>query len=317
MKIYTVENFNDILFSGHSYVLPENIRDTINNLIKEVDAFAPASASSISEEKQRRPNQGSGFNKKPKLRKNDSFEDWNTQRSFKPTIIEIKEGAEKIITDIRVCLNKISAKNYDNQKEQIMNLIPLLIKENNEDFSKIGNSIFESASNNKFNSNIYANLYKDILVHFPNLKETFDEFLNNYIENIKEIHYVDSNVDYDKYCEYNKKNDKRKAISTFLSNLVINGVVETEKVFEIISYLQKTIIEYMEIENRSNEIEEITENMYLFITILNESCKQYQEWNVIVETVKQFSKLKVKEKKSLSSRAIFKYMDILEAIEKQ
>jgi hypothetical protein len=317
MKIYTVENFNDILFNGHTYVLPENVRDTINNLIKEVDAFSPATASSVSEEKQRRPNQSSGFNKKPKMRKNDSFEDWNTQRSFKPTIIEIKEGAEKIITDIRVCLNKISAKNYDNQKEQIINLIPLLIKENNEDLSKIGNSIFESASNNKFNSNIYANLYKDILVQFPNLKEIFVEFLDNYIENIKEIHYVDSNVDYDKYCEYNKKNDKRKAISTFLSNLVINGVVETKKVFEIISYLQNTITEYMEMENRSNEIEEITENMYLFITILHESCKQYQEWQVIVDTVQRFSKLKVKEKKSLSSRAIFKYMDILEAIEKQ
>jgi hypothetical protein len=317
MKIYTVENFNDILFNGHSYVLPENVRDTINNLIKEVEAFAPATTSSVSEEKQRRPSQGSGFNKKPKMRKNDSFEDWNTQRSFKPTIIEIKEGAEKIITDIRVCLNKISAKNYDNQKEQIINLIPLLIKENNEDLSKIGNSIFESASNNKFNSNIYANLYKDILVHFPNLKETFIEFLDNYIENTKEIHYVDSNVDYDKYCEYNKKNDKRKAISTFLSNLVINGVLETKKVFEIISYLQNTITEYMEMENRSNEIEEITENMYLFITLLHESCKQYQEWQVIVDTVDRFSKLKVKEKKSLSSRAIFKYMDILEAIEKQ
>jgi len=317
MKNYTVENFNDILFNGHSYVLPENITNTINNLIKEVDTFAPATTSSVSEEKQKRPNQGSGFNKKPKLRKNDSFEDWNAQRSFKPTIIEIKEGVEKIITDIRVCLNKISVKNYDNQKEQIMNLIPLLIKEGEENLPKIGNSIFESASNNKFNSNIYANLYKDILVHFPNLKEIFDDFLNNYIENIKEIHYVDSNVDYDKYCEYNKKNDKRKAISTFLSNLVINGVLEREKIFEIIFYLRKTIIEYMEMENRSNEIEEITENMYLFITILNESCKQYQEWNVIVETVKQFSKLKIKEKKSLSSRAIFKYMDILEAIEKQ
>ena len=117
--------------------------------------------------------------------------------------------------------------------------------------------------------------------------------------------------------KYNKKNDKRKAISTFLSNLVINGVVETEKVFEIISYLQKTIIEYMEMENRSNEIEEITENMYLFITILNESCKQHDQWRLIIDTVQRFSKLKVKEKKSLSSRAIFKYMDILEAIEKQ
>lgn len=317
MKIYTVENFNHILFNGHSYVLPENVRDTINNLIKEVDTFAPLHASSISEEKQRRSNQVSGFNKKPKMRKNDSFEEWNMLRAFKPTIIEKKEGTEKIITDVRVCLNKISVKNYDNQKEQIMNLIPLLMKEGEENLPKIGISIFESASNNKFNSNIYADLYKDILVHFPKLKDTFYEFFNEYIENIKEIHYVDSNVDYDKYCEYNKKNDKRKAISIFLSNLVINGVVETEKVFEIIFYLQKTILEYMETENKTNEIEEITENMYLFITILNETYKQDDQWQLIIDTVKRFSKLKAKEKKSLSSRAIFKYMDILEAIEKQ
>lgn len=314
MKIYTVDNFNDVLFNGYSYVLPDNITNTIDNLIKEVDAFAPPT---MSEEKQRRPSQGVGFNKKSKVRKNDSFEDWNTQRSFKPTIIEKKEGAEKIITDVRVCLNKISAKNYDSQKEQIVNLIHLLIEEGDENFPKIGNSIFESASNNKFNSSVYSYLYKDILALFPNIKETFDIFFNEYIENIKEIHYVDSNVDYDKYCEYNKKNDKRKAISTFLSNLVINSVLEKEKASEIIFYLQKTIIEYMETENKTNEIEEITENMYLFITILNHLYKQDEEWETIVETVKRFSKLKVKEKKSLSSRAIFKYMDILEAIEKQ
>lgn len=314
MKIYTVDNFNDVLFNGYSYVLPDNITNTIDNLIKEVDAFAPPT---MSEEKQRRPSQGVGFNKKSKVRKNDSFEDWNTQRSFKPTIIEKKEGAEKIITDVRVCLNKISAKNYDSQKEQIVNLIHLLIEEGDENFPKIGNSIFESASNNKFNSSVYSYLYKDILALFPNIKETFDIFFNEYIENIKEIHYVDSNVDYDKYCEYNKKNDKRKAISTFLSNLVINSVLEKEKASEIIFYLQKTIIEYMETENKTNEIEEITENMYLFITILNHLYKQDEEWQTIVEPVKRFSKLKVKEKKSLSSRAIFKYMDILEAIEKQ
>jgi negative regulator of replication initiation len=319
MKIYTLDDYNHILFDGCSYNLPENTMKNISGLIKEVEAFAPAvAANTTSEDKQKRNGSRDGnFNKKPRIRKNDSFEDWGASRSFKTTVIEKKEGTDKIITEIRACLNKISAKNYENQKNQIVNFIHVLAEDNDEHLAKIGISVFEVASNNKFNSLIYADLYKDVLLLFPQLKNTFDDFLNTYIDNIKQIHYVDSNVDYDKYCDYNKQNDKRKAISTFLSNLVNVDVLTKERAFEIIIYLQTTIREYMDTDNKTNEIEEITENLYLFVTILNTIFKEDSEWTVIIENVREFSRLKAKDKKSLSSRAVFKYMDILEAIEKQ
>jgi len=319
MKVYTLDDYSHVLFDGFSYILPDSVLSNINALTKEFETFAPStSASFVPEEKQKRPaTREGGFNKKPRMRKNDSFEDWGASRAFKTTVIEKKEGLDKIITDIRASLNKISVKNYENQKEQIVNFTHLLVEDNADSLQRIGNSIFDVASNNKFNSAIYADLYKDMLFLFPSLKNVFLEFLTTYSESIKEIHYVDSNTDYDKYCDYNKQNDKRKAISTFLSNLAKIGLLEKQKVFDLISYLQNTIQEYMDIENKTNELEEITENLYLFITMLNPLFKEDQEWTPILENVKSYSQLKVKDKKSLSSRAIFKYMDILEVVGKQ
>jgi hypothetical protein len=316
MKIYNLEDYNQIIFDGFCYNLPDSVSSIISLLTKEVETFAPNTTSYAPNGDSKRPQQGSGFNKKPRMKKNDSFDDWNAVRSFKTTIIEKKEGAEKIITDVRSCLNKISTKNYDTQKEQIVILTRELIEQKEEDIFKISSSIFEVASNNKFNSEIFANLYKDLLPDFPQLGDSFDSFIESYSNNINEIHYVDPNGDYDKYCAYNKSNDKRKAITTFITNLVKNGVFNETRAFLIINYMQNKIQEYVDIDDKTNEVDEITENVYLFITLLNTTFKCNEEWISILENVKEFAKLKSKDKKSLSSRAVFKYMDILDTISK-
>ena len=63
-----------------------------------------------------------------------------------------------------------------------------------------------------------------------------------------------------------------------------------------------------------NEVEEITENIYLLLTnyseILRESISE------IKPKIKELSELKPKELPSMSSRAIFKYIDILEKMNK-
>uniref|UniRef100_A0A6C0B2Q0 MIF4G domain-containing protein n=1 Tax=viral metagenome TaxID=1070528 RepID=A0A6C0B2Q0_9ZZZZ len=314
MKIYNLEDYNQIIFEGFSYQLPESILTVINKLRKEVEAFAPLSTSSVlpNDDKSKK-----GFHfggKKTKNRKNDGVEDWNAIKSFKTTVIDKKEGVDKILNDIRACLNKISSKNYDSQKEGILKHIEELLVENEDEINKVSRALFDVAGNNKFNSLIYANLLKELSELYPKLSEHFRDLLILYKESISTINYADPNSDYDKYCENNKLNDRRKAISTYLSNLNIIGFISNIIIIEIVNCLLQHINEYIETENKTNEVEEITENLYLFIILLNDHLKHEIEWKVIINNIENIAKMKSKEKKSLSSRAVFKYMDILDVL---
>lgn len=316
MKTYNLDQYNHVIFEGFSYNLPENVVSIIDGLKKEVESFAPAAlstTSSIDDKSKRTSHFG---NKKPKNKRNEQSEDWNAMRSFKTTVIEKKEGSEKIVNEIRATLNKISSKNYASQKENLINYVKELCTENDAEIYKISASLFEVAKNNKFNSLIYANLLKELSELFPKLCEPLDDFLNAYKESIANINYADPNSDYDKYCEFNKLNDTRKAISTYLSNLSLIGFIEKSEVIELVINLQKYVNEYIDIENKINEVDEITENLYIFVIMLNDYLKKEDRWLVVVENIIKISTIKSKDKKSLSSRAVFKYMDILDSLRK-
>ena len=181
-----------------------------------------------------------------------------------------------------------------------------------QELSKIANNIFDIASTNKFFSEIYAKLYKDISTQFP---EVFNSILTTFLEGftntMRTIKYVDQRDNYDDFCKYNKGNDKRKATSIFITNLVKMDVIHADILMSIIKEIQNVLSDYMKQENRVNEVEEITENMFLLLTNDSAFLKTCID-SEIIENVKLISCLKPKEKPSISSRAIFKCLDIVD-----
>jgi len=315
MKLYKLDDYNQITFDGILIKLPDRSIDIIKNLTKEIEIISPSSLQlQVSSDDRSRKSSLFNNNKRGKNRKNETFEDLSAIRNFKTTVIEKKEGTEKVINDIRTSLNKISSKNYEKQRDVLVSLIKEAGFEEKDEMEKIANSIYDVASNNKFNSIIYANLFKELATHFIELNEFVELFIERYNSSIDAMYYVDQNSDYDKYCEYNKSNDKRKALSNFLSNMTIIDFVSKDKIMFVILNLLKLIDHYVEEEGKTNEVDEITENVFIFITTLNNYFHDYLEWQIVIETVYRFSKMKSKEKKSLSSRAVFKYMDLLDAI---
>jgi hypothetical protein len=151
---------------------------------------------------------------------------------------------------------------------------------------------------------------------FPEFNLIIEEFLVQYKENVKEIVYVDPNTDYDKFCNYNKSNDRRKSLSLFIVNLMKKGIIEKKVVVDIIIYFQDIIFQYVDLPNKTNEIEEITENLFILVPGSKSVCNDQVEWTMILDNINTISKLKSKDKESLSSRAIFKYMDILDQLKK-
>jgi hypothetical protein len=318
------------------YKLPEVVNDTIQQLEKELEVYISSVLASQPTETDKQYKKTSQFNsgsqnKKYKMLQGKKMvdEDWENIRKtivFKPTKIVEKEGIEKIVNDIRVSLNKISVKNYETQRDAIIENINIIMKNDSEndnenenksnDMKLIVNSIFEIAINNKFLSDLYAELYRELCNHFPEFISIIDVFITQYKDGVKEINYVEPTDDYDKYCNYNKTNDKRKSLSLFMVNLMKKDLLSKEVLIEMIIYLQNLIFEYVDQSNKINEIEEITENLFIMLTASKPECSIEDKWNNIIENIKLCSQFKVKDKKSISSRAIFKYMDILDALKK-
>jgi hypothetical protein len=160
-------------------------------------------------------------------------------------------------------------------------------------------------------------LYKDLINTFDCFKENIEPFINEYIDSIQNINYVDPKVDYDKYCDYNKENDKRKAMSAFIVNLSKNDIVEKNTVINKIVYLEELVLSYCDTENKTNELEEITENLFILITKSLSILINEPNWEIVINNIKHLAQMKTKEHKSLSSRALFKFMDILDSIKKE
>ena len=76
------------------------------------------------------------------------------------------------------------------------------------------------------------------------------------------------------------------------------------------------LMNYIELSERSNEVEELTENLFLlldkeFIGVIKTEGEHYTP---ILEKLQQIGKYKMKEKPGLPTRSIFKYRTMLEYI---
>jgi hypothetical protein len=212
----------------------------------------------------------------------------------------------------------MSNKNYDTQQTIIIQKISEM--EDEEQIIKVATAIFDIASTNKFYSEMYAKIYKELMDLYPVFKNILNDFFLQFLTSVSNLKYVDPNIDYDAFCNYNKQNDKKKATAVFIIHMMKQNVILPEKVLDIIHNLIVKIEGYMIIENQLNELEEMTELVNLFIlegyTLLTSVFASSELWQQVILKIREFSQLKVKDKNSLSSRVIFKYMDLCSFIDK-
>jgi hypothetical protein len=331
--MYTLQDYSDIIFTGYDYKLPENITTIIKNLVTDLGVTTSSENQSIDNSSENKYKKPGYFNKKKGFSRHENIDEvWEKNgKDFKATVIEKKEGIDKSINDVRICLNKISNKNYEMHRDTIVEYIENAFKKGEDtsddddkteignkinDINTIANFIFDIASTNKFHSELYALLYKELTEKFLLFRERIDTVVEQYKDSIHKIKFVDANEDYDKFCDNNKLNDKRKALSTFIVNLMKKDVVDISTIANIVLYLQEIVSNNVDVDNMSYEIDEITENVFIFITMALSELKTHEKWSDILSNIKAFSQYKAKEHLSMSSRAIFKYMDILDQIKK-
>ena len=306
------------LVSNESFDLNTNTKDIINELSKllgDVDFNENNKKCERKDEKNYKYKSRKKYSKSPSI--NDIAE-WEAVKNFKPTEkIELSDIDNKI-KEIRSDLNKISKMNYEEQKNNVIDKIFTIFegeKVNDVDFSdnqrKIGNMIFDVLSTNKFLSQIYADLYVELVGKSEYFGYILDNFIENYKNSLNNIQYIDPDQDYNGFCNYNQKNEIRKSNSIFLINLMKYNMITQDIVLDLICDLQNTSFKYIECDNKTHEVEEITENLFILVSESKTHLNTCEFWlNTIQPNIEKFSKLKAKEHPSLSSRCVFKYMDM-------
>ena len=342
-KYYTLDDFSKMLFGAVSYKLSPEVLATISYLesVIEIPEFSPPLASNTVVSNGRsvggggfktdyRPSKhggGGGGPSKHTMNNTSSrrhekggnqqptSEDWELMRSFKTTKMEVKVGVEKNINDIRIVLNKMSTANYAKQSAIVLEQVQQYMEHADtsaENMDKIATAIFSIASSNKFYSELYAELYRELVAKFDIFRSILDTFVAGFVDTIQTIEYVDPDVNYDEFCRINKANDNRKATTTFIINLMKKGLVSRADVARILGVFVNTVLEYITEEGRIHAIEEITENVFLFVSNCHAELKTTDEWsNTVAPTVKRLSTAKPADHKSMSNRVMFKYMDMV------
>jgi hypothetical protein len=319
--MYTLQNFNDITFNGFDIQLPEETLQLITELAQQVGSPTYIRTPIFEKKEQPTPredaNNFSVFRKKRRNRNADAVqdEDWESLRSFQATKMEQKVGIDGQIDAIRSCLNKMSDKNYQDQCDKILEILKVLIENetSQEEMNRIGKAIFEIASNNRFYSKIYAELYTRLIEEHEMMNTIFQDNLNSFLELFKQIESVDPEVDYDRFCKVNENNEKRRALSAFFVNLLNKKIITKEKMIEITLDLMRNVVQFIKEDNKKNEVDEITENIaILYNKEVFEKCSEKIDGLSMHETIEKLAKCKVKMFPSLSNKSIFKYMDLID-----
>lgn len=276
--------------------------------------------------------------------------EWDTILSFQKTELKKKEGIELSIDNIRSSLNKLTDKTYSTMLSNILKEISALFTASSDDASeehntvavmdRVASSIFNTASSNAFYSEIYARLFHDLMSkesepgheQYAVFRGIFEKNLASFMSLFETIEYCDPKKNYDKFCDINKANEKRKAMSLFIVNLMKIGIVEKAQVLGLMRQIQELMYTNMRQEGKTNEVDELAENLFIMVkhshmmftaaagrsgagaaagALDPEIAESFKSR---VEQITEISKMKLKSKPSITNKTIFKHLDMLDEI---
>lgn len=282
---YTVEDFNNIENSSDIDELNNITIKIINNIAKKV---------------------GSATYKKTPIFRKKRFEPKNN--NFKKTNFEAKIDEQEIIIDkIRNLLNKLTKKNYLEIKDEIiLNIKHFSYSKNNIVLINICKEIFTISSINKFWCSIYADLVSDLIESFPIMKSICINNFNSFMSIFEKIE-IGKEEDYDNFCNINKTNEKRRALSKFYTFLNKKEVLSNTNITGILTKLLNLVQEAVNKDNNKKIIEEIFENVLIIINNLDEELIEDEK---IIDELKEI--FEFISTNNISKKIEFKMLDFFE-----
>tara|TARA_Y100000389_G_C17470920_1_gene530681 strand:+ start:7819 stop:8751 length:933 start_codon:yes stop_codon:yes gene_type:complete len=303
-RVYSLTDFNSIENRYNIMEFNENIINIINDLASKVGA----------------PN----YSKTPifKKKRQKNYTNWESLRNFKKTELNKNNDCEydKQINDYRMKFNKLTESNYNELSKQIIKSIKeYYITVNNDDIllEKIAKTLFEIGCLNSFWSKLYAKFFQDMIKEFPDVKNICIINFNNFLSLFENIVFIDVNdTNYDLFCDNNKKNEKRRAMSSFFINLTNYKVIDEIYIYNLLFKLLNDIDNNKNNKDMLQVNEEIIENIFIMVTNGRELLKEnINKWEKITTDITLFSKMKMIDNNGISRKLTFKCMDLLEELE--
>ena len=305
---YTLDDYIRIKEINNPYDLPSSAIDIINYVSNMVGSpnYVKTPQFLMSDAKKKKRNKNSDL----------STDDWEAIRNFQTTTKNEKVGIEKTIDNIKCEINKIADKNYNTQKDIIMELIrEYILIYNKEELDKIGNLIIDVSSGNRFFSKLYSNLVIEILKTYDFITPIIDSNCNALKNSISDISKENINFDndYEELCLKNKINELRRSKCVFFVNLMKQNFIEENFITSIIDIILNQLYKNFDFIEFTQANEELSELLYLIIEEGHEQFKCNPIWNHIYTKIENISKMKSNDK-GLTNKTIFKIMDLLDII---
>lgn len=250
-------------------------------------------------------------------------EDFAMIRDFKKTeISRDEEGVAKTKAKIRASLNKLTDKTYEKMNTQIHEEMKEMIESgaSTEDYHELSHFVFDVASSNRFYGKLYADLFANMVKEYDFLKVSMNYQLKEFLNTMTTVE-VASPEDYDRFCEVNKQNEKRRALSSFMGHLLRIDCIEGDLIGNMIHELVSKSIEWIRItegEQVQNRVcvEEVAEVVFAFLETAGIQATDLNMWEPILSKCIAITEMKRASDNALTSKAKFKYMDVLDMIKK-
>ena len=309
--IYTLSEIENICWKAEHLPLPEDTIKIIDTISEQVGA--PSYNRTPTFQNKTAPG-GGGGNRRKKKNEEINAEDWEAIRTFQKTEIVKKEGIEKEIDSIRLLINKLTEKTYDKIVESMITTLNEIHENGNYDeksVNKIGFAIFNMATSNKFNSNVYARLCSKLLSEYDFMNSIIHNNITEFMKLFDNMVFVSPEENYDAFCDMNICNDKRRAMSLFLTNLYKNNVITMDIVFANIVNIQNILMTNKNDISKKKENEELSENLYTLLTnIPFLILTKHNGWSIINDNIEIIKKSDSTVNLGISSKCKFKHMDI-------
>lgn len=328
---YSLDDINQIIFNGFDIKLEEETLKIISELFLQVGSpdyvktpvFQKRNNMSMSSSVKSGSGSGLGsgsghseYKKNKKSKSDMSDNNWEVIRNFQATKIEEKVGFDVHIDGVRVLLNKLTDKNYIDIRNKILEQMDALVLENTaeENMERISTDIFTIASTNRFYSKIFADLYSDLVIKYDVMKQTVDTNFKDFTSLFTTFEYVDPNVDYDRFCEINKINEKRRSLAAFYLNLAYNNIISKTTIVHITRNLLEQVYTFINEVNKKNEVDELTETVCILYKkdLYSGDEDELIDGLTIPGLIQKIAKSKVNDYKSLTNKSLFKFMDMVE-----
>ena len=309
--VYTIKDIESIGWSCKNQMLiPEATLALINSLTDQVSSPSYVKTPSFTNNDKQFPR------KKKRSNDNSDAEDWESIRTFKKTEIVKKEGIQKDIDNLRLLINKMTDKTYDKLIVTINETIQAILETGDYDeasLNLIGYAIFNMATNNKFNSSIYARLCNELKNNYEFMSSIIEYNIKEFMKLFENMEFVLPEENYDKFCEINILNEKRRSMSLFLCNLYKNNVVELDCILTNINNVQGRIMSGMGNEKCKMEIEELSENLFILLTNTNfKKLSSHKDWESIHQNITCIKGANIQEQAGITHKTKFKHMDMLD-----